>query len=85
MPGCGAPQGGASGISLLVQMCRHETGPVFFFSGFPDDNDFIYGHETHFLVTVLQVKYSFLDLNNFAAQTGSPAAKGIYLLANHFG
>jgi hypothetical protein len=66
-------------------MSRHETGPVFFFSGFPNDDDFIYGHKTYFLVAVLQVKHSFLELNNFAAQTGRPAAKGIYLLANHFG
>jgi len=49
-------------------MGRHEAGAMLFVFGFPNYQNLIYRDVTRFVVTVLEMKHSFFNLQNFAAQ-----------------
>ena len=58
---------------------------MFFISGLPHNRYLFYGDVTRFIVAVLQVKYSFLDLQDFTAQARSATAVDVNLFAQHLG
>lgn len=59
----------------------YETGAMFFISGFPQNQDFIYCDVTRFVITVSQMKHSFFHLQDLASQARGSTTVDIYLLA----
>jgi hypothetical protein len=59
----------------------YETGAMFFISGFPHHQDFIYRDVTDFVVTVFQMKHSVFHLQDLTSQARGASTVDIYFLA----
>src|SRR6266576_5547284 len=71
-------------VLLFTRNCD-ETRAMFFIASMPHNQNLIYGNEAHFLVAVLQMKYTVFYLYHSAAKARGSATKNIQSLADHFG
>ena len=66
---------------LFIVRRRHEPGPVFVITSFPNDNNLVDRDVAAFPIIVAHVKHAHFHLQHFTTQARATAAVNIELLA----